>query len=584
MTTSMGRGVHQWRIVVGALARTEGYSGTNGSRGKNQWQAVQWLRIPAHKTEGTREPSLFRPTTTIPIPVDMTGGTEKSEDQLQAATIAATATQTNPPTQSNTNDANLTAQSTNKDDQSTKATQKGPVVKDQDRMTRLFSAFKQTDQKAHKGTKDTTDDGESDGLSKAVKRQGPLTSDVGYDSDDADSPEPVKGLRTKKRILSESDEEIEVTTKKRRTETTKRQPAHGEGLRPAGLAMLEDGSYVMVYDRTLPAVPIPPIVKSEPVEIEILSSGGEEADVFSIPKKTAPAATPRPKASSSSTSKTTAPGTRQTVSTTKDALPVVTATSTALGGRHTKKDRSEPDVSRLEQSILRLAIPFWKLHQGTLQLFPPHSEAVEWAETAMNAAVEQLVKRGGTDAAKNIKRLQEKREQEILKEIRSHSDELLANIIDAAKAKVPVYMQHLFEGKATTVAWRVRRLLHDLNFIYDGYDWEDDQRKIPKAAFLSPIMVAVMGVIWKRPMQLCGETEGAMFDKMPLHMIAVTCLGIWIYLKSWWTGVPTDVSEVLDEIDIPKVYERIVDHILKYENDTPDACEAMQRELTRRVR
>ncbi|KZT44843.1 hypothetical protein CALCODRAFT_489109 [Calocera cornea HHB12733] len=75
-----------------------------------------------------------------------------------------------------------------------------------------------------------------------------------------------------------------------------------------------------------------------------------------------------------------------------------------------------------------------------------------------------------------------------------------------------------------------------------------------------------------------------MYDKMPLRMIAVTCLGIWIYLRTWWTGKSVPVEKVIEEIDIKATYNAVVNQLLQFETTQPQVCEEMQRKLTARVR
>ncbi|KZT59444.1 hypothetical protein CALCODRAFT_481518 [Calocera cornea HHB12733] len=521
-------------------------------------------------------------------------------DELASA-AAASAVKIPPKSTARDESSTATDDHTEDDNATVKtARSSGSVVKDQLRMAMMFSAFKQpapgrrgagrddtskTEVLESKARVTASDHEESDRNEKAAKGKGRMMFEAVNDSDDAGATIIRDQTGAKRRFLSESDMEEDGPSKRRKPAITVPFASDVQGLKPAGMAMLDDGSFVMVYERFNPGTVVPAaVVKSEPPEILILSSGDE--DETSPPRKKAISSagagnslkqTPSITARSTILPRSTVyPGSANTVGKSGVGSASLYGHDIAHKGR---AQHQAPKLAQVEKTLLSLAIPLWKVQQGGLNLFPTKKESLEWAETALEAAVAEVVKRGGTDAQKSVNELRENRELHILREISKHPSALLDSVIEAARAEIPIYLQNVFEGKAETVAWRVRRMLSKFNFIYDGYDWVTDERTIPRGAFLSPVMVAVMSAVWKEGMEVCGPLFQDMFDKMPLRMIA-----IWIYLKSWWSGVGVPVEDVFKEIDVEKTYEAITNNILQFENDKPELCDEMQRNLTARVR
>ncbi|KZT54893.1 hypothetical protein CALCODRAFT_547329 [Calocera cornea HHB12733] len=384
------------------------------------------------------------------------------------------------------------------------------------------------------------------------------------------------GKQAEKRMRESQDVEEEGSARKQR----RLNEGYGEGSPvvtvgakpPWGVAQLLDGRFVMVFERIVDShidpsevrtlFKKPHGIKTEPVNvIDLLDDDEEEGtSAKNVTKHRRTITTTNAASSSSSTQK-------------KGAASVHTKPG------QTAKPTPTNTKAKLEQRLIGDAIPVWQLQQACLQMFPSEKLAVQWAETALSSAVAGVTANGGESMMLAVTRLLRERRLEMLLEIRNHSGDLIDTVLKSAATEVPVAYQGIFTGDPGVIAWRVRHLLEDYHFIYEGNTYMQSNSDLG-TAFLSSVVVAVIGSAWKSAM---NSMDDEIFDPMPLGIIAVATCGIWAYLKSWWDGLEKP-GHVIDPVELEDTYHEVMDNLEGFELAKPEACLKMQKEVTRRVK
>ncbi|KZT50132.1 hypothetical protein CALCODRAFT_488934 [Calocera cornea HHB12733] len=404
-----------------------------------------------------------------------------------------------------------------------------------------------------------------------------------------------KGTRgPTKRMLEDGSEAEQAQSKRRRMHEGTESTSTDSGLRVAGMGLLKDGTYALVYEKVTSAFRAKPSQKREPVDVDLYTTDNDDNPQFNGGKQPAPQGKQSTVSNWDVSSKTKlsatmkdrrieSPPTVKKVSAGKQSsIHSSTSRETGTTGStlvHAETKTAAPVISMLERRILREAIPLWQLYQACMELYPTQSQSERWAQSALDGAANRIIQEGG-ESAKNVEKLLAKRKNPILREIESHSEELLSSIVKLASKEVPVCFQGVLRGGSDAIAWRVRRLLDKFNFIYDGYEWATDARTLKKAAFLSPCLIAVMSGIWKDAV----EEDVELFERMPLRVIAAASLGVWAFLKTWWTGDCTAFAEAFPTGELEKTYVTIVSHLEAFEERKPQVFEEMQREVSARVK
>ncbi|KZT58975.1 hypothetical protein CALCODRAFT_507809 [Calocera cornea HHB12733] len=363
----------------------------------------------------------------------------------------------------------------------------------------------------------------------------------------------------------------------------------GQGFTLAGMALMDNGEYAMVYEKVQPTLstqPAPPQWNSDQVDLDLTVEDDSDEDEAQGAQKAVRTQTkeqhggprPRPAATAKKTTSTSNAKQVQTV-----MLPTIRpVASKALAGKgEVKKPSNTISPLALESRLVREAIGVWQLQQACIDLYPSDKESEEWATTALAAAATTLTSEGGEEMKANLQKLLERRETRILREIRNHEADLFSTVVQTAATEVPICLHGVFDGGREAIAWRIRTLLKDFNFIYDGYDWKTDERTMKRAAFLSPCVVAVMSSVWKEAIE---NTGAEMFEHMPLCMMAVGTLGIWAYLKYWWTGEMKPVEQVFKMGEIPLTYDHLILNLEGFEKKKPEVFAEIQRKLLQRVK
>ncbi|KZT51776.1 hypothetical protein CALCODRAFT_532503 [Calocera cornea HHB12733] len=345
---------------------------------------------------------------------------------------------------------------------------------------------------------------------------------------------------------------------------------------PIALAKLQDGGYVLVFQRLDASTPIQgksrnaqtvvPVKQEDPEVIEISKP---DDDVNIAGKTTASEVKGGSSALKSSSS--------------KNARHQLTLGTTRMKLGQTKSPAVPSGLMRLEKRLIAEAIAIWQLQQACLDLYPSATDSEEWAKTALTSARAGLMQDpNGAISRKDMDELLGKRGDAILLAIRNAEGDLLSKVLKAAATELPVVYQGIFTGAAPAIAWRVRHLLEEYRFIYYGnsYAVDTEENNFTDNPFLSKIMIAVISSVWKTSI---NSMEDSLFDPMPLGIIAVATCGIYAYLKHWWDGVesPTDAVQ---PGELEETYRDVMQNLETFEESKPEDCLAVQTQLTLRVR